>query len=711
MKDGMEKVRRLKEKCVSLFSGRKGAVLAVVLMSALLVGAFIFWPRNAASGRDSSGHPAVVDAVIDPEDFIGTLLVKSEDMGQKYVDETLFIGDSNTYRFMMYGKLTLKNCIGIVGIGVNQAVSEKCVKFMGKPAVTIPNAVAIMQPRRIVLTFGTNDYLSKTDNFVKSYKTLIDAIKKAYPYADIIINAVPPVAKEREYVYVTMNTIDEFNLVLAMLAEDSGCYFLNSSEALVDPASGYMLHGFTLADGIHLNMKSTEAFFEYFRTHGLKTADRRVSRTPVPERDEPEPYIIKSDIPYYGSSVELEFHVNDETMGTVEGDSEQSVKAGRPAASVTAVPLEGYRFVEWRCSAGTITDPESATLTFSVPSSQKESILITAVFEPDGNVVSITGAKSGTALLRLSDTAKAAASLVVPVGGKVAVVVTPAEHFKLEGIYAGTEQVLSPSAFTLKDGVLVASFTPTAPVALTAEFVLNYDPMSFVTVSPKDCAAVSASVSEDGAAITYTCAVADAEHAFKHWLVNGGAVSASPTLTVQKADGLSVTAVIHTHSWNDGAENPAATCLQAGKTDYICTECGAKKTVTVPATDAHIWNGGVETKPATCGADGVALFTCTACGAAESRPIPATGAHIWNGGVETKPATCGADGSVLFTCTACGAAESRPIPATGNHVYGGWYDVSDATETEYGKHARACACGHVQTENDPLKPPTGSAGP
>ena len=53
---------------------------------------------------------------------VGTVLPQTEDAGRSYVDETLFIGDSNTARYLMYADETgeaftsLDNNIGVVSI-------------------------------------------------------------------------------------------------------------------------------------------------------------------------------------------------------------------------------------------------------------------------------------------------------------------------------------------------------------------------------------------------------------------------------------------------------------------------------------------------------------------------------------------------------------------------------------------------------------------
>ena len=144
--------------------------------------------------------------------------------GQEYIDETLFIGDSNTYRMISYGFTSLENDIGVVSMGIQMVTTKPCVYFKGYAnPVTIPEAVKIMQPRRIIMTFGTNNTIGwSTETFIDSYRTALEAIHDAYPYADIIINSIPPVHQYRDNPDITMQTIDKFNLGLVELAEEMG---------------------------------------------------------------------------------------------------------------------------------------------------------------------------------------------------------------------------------------------------------------------------------------------------------------------------------------------------------------------------------------------------------------------------------------------------------------------------------------------------------
>lgn len=60
---------------------------------------------------------------------VGTILPETADAGRSYVDETLFIGDSNTARYLLYANETgtaftsLNNNIGVVSMGVGSITS------------------------------------------------------------------------------------------------------------------------------------------------------------------------------------------------------------------------------------------------------------------------------------------------------------------------------------------------------------------------------------------------------------------------------------------------------------------------------------------------------------------------------------------------------------------------------------------------------------
>ena len=177
---------------------------------------------------------------INKEEFAGTILPETEDAGQEYLDNTLFIGDSNTARYMYYGPdddsdvhfTTIENTVGVVSAGVQNITSLKWEHFVGKGEMAIPEIVEIMQPQRIIICFGTNNLTMETDTFIDYYTEGLAAIHEAYPYADIIVSAVPPLDKERSNTNLSMKQVDRLNTAIVEMCEEEGYKYLDTSEAL-----------------------------------------------------------------------------------------------------------------------------------------------------------------------------------------------------------------------------------------------------------------------------------------------------------------------------------------------------------------------------------------------------------------------------------------------------------------------------------------------
>jgi len=266
----------------------------IILILAILIAVFLvlisvrnFKHRNtretaipSASAVPSSDASA---EIIQEGEFDGTLLPETEDAGKDYIDSTLFLGDSNTARFL---KVTdsegntftkLNNTIGVVGMGIDAISTLPCMDF-STGRYTMPQSVKILQPERVIITFGTNNLSgTSTDasDFITRYTAQIEAVESAYPSADIIINSIPPIGRVNQYPNVSMKQIDAYNKAIAEMCQKYGWKFLNSSETLKDASTGYARDGYTVSDGLHLSSEGLEALFFYIRTHAWITEDDR----------------------------------------------------------------------------------------------------------------------------------------------------------------------------------------------------------------------------------------------------------------------------------------------------------------------------------------------------------------------------------------------------------------------------------------------------
>ena len=327
-------------------------------------------------GGDLSGHYQIDNAST-------ALLTETADAGTDYLNDTLFLGDSNTVRLYNNGLISLQQFCAKEGIGTQVALSEGIVTFKKDSShYTIPQAVAMMKPRRVVMTFGTNDTGMEVPDFIAHYTALIQAIQQSYPYTDIIVNTVPPVpADHSNYPHMDQAKIDDFNMALLALCEQLGVRFLNSAEALKG-SDGYGIADYYTSGDIHLKSAGLKAVLNYLRTHALQTEDRRPDTNNIPTRtmeyvSNPSSAVAapsseavsssESQAESAGSSessssestseekkFEARYRVDKNGGGTLSvgndtGNSSVTYTVTDPDKSitVTAVPAEGHVFVKW----------------------------------------------------------------------------------------------------------------------------------------------------------------------------------------------------------------------------------------------------------------------------------------------------------------------------------------------------------------------------
>lgn len=262
-------------------------LLVSVAISFVLVGGLDAVGADSGADAASDSDSLVTESgynkdqnTIDQTQYSSTILEESEDAGQDYVDETLFLGDSNTARmYRMFDYCSYDNAIGSVGMSARSLATYACVQLQGySNYVTMAKAVSLMQPRRVILTFGTNDLSPSysAQDFVENYQEGIESIVEAYPSVDIIVNAIPPLGQTHSNQNLTQTQVDEYNKALVEMCQEQGWKFLNSAEVLKDSSTGYAKSGYVeSSDGIHLTRAAMEALFDYVRTHSYITEDDR----------------------------------------------------------------------------------------------------------------------------------------------------------------------------------------------------------------------------------------------------------------------------------------------------------------------------------------------------------------------------------------------------------------------------------------------------
>ncbi len=260
--------------------------LIVFIVTGFIAVAFLNRSNAPESEIPTGPEPSVETIpvqVIDKDEYEGVLLEETPNAGEKYLEETIFIGDSNTNRFQTFDAVPYSQTLAWDGMGIRQFLTKNCIYFSGiSGAITIPEAIEIVQPRRIIFNFGTNDLKDlSVDEFIEHYGEALDAIDEAYPYSDVIIASIHPIG---DYIDKAFNNevVNEFNAALLDLAKERGLRYLNYYELLVDE-NGYIKEEYVDNDGLHLTREAIEDLVDYLLTHSLDTEDTR----PMPLEDIP----------------------------------------------------------------------------------------------------------------------------------------------------------------------------------------------------------------------------------------------------------------------------------------------------------------------------------------------------------------------------------------------------------------------------------------
>ena len=387
----------------SLTPLQKQAVLVCIvcaLAALLTIGITLNLLRR---GKDPVDTPSPDSTVTDDGDLAdhyqinetsSALLTETADAGDAYQNETLFLGDSNTVRLYANGLISLQQFCAKEGIGTSAALNDGIVAFKKDNTLyTMAQAVAKMKPRRVVIMLGTNDNSMSTEDFISNYTALVQAIQASYPYADIIVNTVPPVPENHSnYPNMDQARIDDFNMALLSMCEQLGVKFLNTAEVLKD-ATGYGNADYYQSGDIHLKTTGLKVLLNYLRTHAYETEDRRPDTSGVPTRAEytfsPSSAVAAPSSSESASSSEAassseetveykaSYRVDKTGGGTLSANGNTgkaltcTVTGASQSVSVTAVPDEGYVFVKWS---------DGSTQKTRTDTNFKQDLDVTAVF-------------------------------------------------------------------------------------------------------------------------------------------------------------------------------------------------------------------------------------------------------------------------------------------------------------------------------------------
>lgn len=202
----------------------------------------------------------------------GEKVPERESVSDDYFDDAVFIGNSQMEGVSIYSSMKNATVLAGKGIMVDTIFTKEVIKTKDSNRITIMSALELKKFGKIYIMLGANELGWVSDNeFIKQYGKVIDKLKELQPKAKIYVNAIIPVSKAKsnsDKIYNNEN-IERFNKLIINMTKEKQVYYLDSKEALADEEGNLPANSTT--DGVHFNSTYYEKWFNYLKTHTVKS--------------------------------------------------------------------------------------------------------------------------------------------------------------------------------------------------------------------------------------------------------------------------------------------------------------------------------------------------------------------------------------------------------------------------------------------------------
>ncbi|MFR7450757.1 MAG: SGNH/GDSL hydrolase family protein [Gemmiger sp.] len=321
------------------------AVVATFLLSWVLL-PNLLGGKTSSGGYDPSAYP--LDTSLD------SVLPEATSSDSNYLGSTVFLGDSYVDSLYSTGQIQLDQYLGANGLTLGDVLQKSCINFANDSATyTIPQALAKMKPRRVVILLGSDDLSDGTtaDSFLMDFRNVLKSLNTAYSYSDLIVSTLPPVAETSDNAAARQTLIDQINQQLAVACNEDGYKLLNTAEVLKD-STGYANAGYVTANGF--SESGAQAMLNYVTTHAYDAEDRRPDTSDIPLRaTQASAEATPGPTPTATPGKHTVTYEVEEGKGTLKTSDTSGVPTltmevdDRSTVSVTAVAAEGYEFYQW----------------------------------------------------------------------------------------------------------------------------------------------------------------------------------------------------------------------------------------------------------------------------------------------------------------------------------------------------------------------------
>lgn len=211
---------------------------------------------------------------------------------ETWFQDAVFIGDSRTDGLHLYSGVKGGTYLVHTGMTVFDVVNQAAVLGSGENKYSVLSALSGKQYGKIYVALGVNELGVNSDHYAEAFDQMVDDLRASQPDAVLYVQAIIPVcpqvckAQGTAY-YINNENIALFNDILTGLCAEKKVFFLNVSEALVDPDTWELPADMTF-DGVHLKRDGYKLWLNYLLCHTGEGEPEEVL-TPVQESPVPTP--------------------------------------------------------------------------------------------------------------------------------------------------------------------------------------------------------------------------------------------------------------------------------------------------------------------------------------------------------------------------------------------------------------------------------------
>lgn len=180
-------------------------------------------------------------------------------------ENTLFIGDSRTEGLLINTGLTEATFYAVRGLAVDNIYTKQFIREDGSSTdLTVMDALKRHSWRKIYIMLGVNELgWPYEELFIEQYARLVEDIKDLQPDAEIVVQSILPVTKEKSDNDTIYNNkkIYRYNELIQAMTEDEEVTYADLLPAIVDEDGALPAKG--AVDGVHLTKSYYLKWLDY----------------------------------------------------------------------------------------------------------------------------------------------------------------------------------------------------------------------------------------------------------------------------------------------------------------------------------------------------------------------------------------------------------------------------------------------------------------